>query len=193
DEIYEYFLYDGNQHISPASLPGMRERTITISGFSKTFSITGWRIGYAVCAPRWASAIGYFSDLVYICAPSPFQHAVAAGLEELDDNFYRELSREYLHKRDLLCGALGEVGLSPSIPQGSYYVLADSSRLPGHTSKEKAMSLLSATGVAAVPGASFFHDHSGENLLRFCFAKTDADLEAACDRLQKLKVAAAAL
>ncbi len=191
DEIYEYFLYDGNQHISPASLPGMAERTITISGFSKTFSITGWRIGYTVCAPRWAAAIGYFSDLVYICAPSPFQHAVAAGLEELKESFYRDLSREYLRKRDLLCETLEEVGLSPSIPQGSYYVLADSSRLAGHTSKAKAMNLLSVTGVAAVPGASFFHDPSGENLLRFCFAKTDADLEAACERLQKLKAAAA--
>lgn len=191
DEIYEYFLFDGNRHVSPASLPNMADRTITISGLSKTFSITGWRLGYAVCDARWAAAIGYFHDLAYICAPSPFQHAVAAGLNELKEDFYRDLAREYAQKRDLLCTTLEDVGLTPSIPKGAYYVLADSSRLSGRNSKEKAMSLLATTGVAAVPGASFFHDNSGDNLLRFCFAKTDADLEAACDRLQKLKVAAA--
>ena len=191
DEIYEYFLFDGSKHISPASLSGMTDRTITISGFSKTFSITGWRLGYAVCAPQWASAIGYFHDLAYICAPSPFQHAVTAGLNELKENFYAELAREYLYKRDLLCDTLEEVGLTPSIPKGAYYVLADSSRLSGKNSKEKAMSLLTSTGVAAVPGRAFFHDDSGDNLLRFCFAKTNNDLEAACERLQKLKAVAA--
>src|SRR5438105_2527729 len=91
DEIYEYFLYDGRRHISPATLPGMRERAITITGFSKTFSVTGWRVGYVVCDARWAGAIGYFSDLAYICAPSPFQHAVAAGLNELEASFYAAL------------------------------------------------------------------------------------------------------
>ena len=191
DEIYEYFLFDGSKHVSPASLPGMEERTITISGFSKTFSITGWRLGYAVCSARWASAIGYFHDLAYICAPSPFQHAVTAGLNELKEDFYRELGREYAYKRDLLCNTLEEVGLTPSVPRGAYYVLADSSRLPGKNSKEKAMSLLASTGVAAVPGGAFFHDDSGDNLLRFCFAKTNSDLEAACERLQKLKAVAA--
>ncbi len=190
DEIYEYFLYDGRQHISPASLPGMAERTITISGFSKTFSVTGWRIGYAICSPRWAPSIGYFHDLAYICAPSPFQHAAAAGLNELQPEFYDDLAKEYAYKRDLLCNSLQDAGLIPSIPQGAYYVLADSSRLAGRTSKEKAMGLLAATGVAAVPGASFFRDHSGDNFLRFCFAKTNADLQAACERLQRLKLAA---
>jgi aminotransferase len=118
DEIYEYFLFDGSKHISPASLPGMAERTITISGFSKSFSITGWRLGYAVCGARWASAIGYFHDLAYICAPSPFQHAVTAGLNELKKDFYTELASEYAYKRDLLCNTLEEMGLMPSIPKG---------------------------------------------------------------------------
>jgi aminotransferase len=190
DEIYEYFLYDGREHISPAALPGMYERTITISGFSKTFSITGWRIGYAVCAAKWAGAIGYFHDLYYICAPSPLQHGVVAGLDELKPDFYRALGEEYRQKRDLICGTLREAGLTPSVPQGSYYVLADSSGLPGRTSKEKAMYLLRETGVAAVPGASFFHDDAGENLLRFCFAKTDEQLQDACRRLAKLRVTA---
>ncbi len=189
DEIYEYFLYDGREHISPASLPGMKERTITISGFSKTFSITGWRIGYAVCSSRWAPALGYFHDLAYVCAPAPLQRGVAAGLEELDHGFYRDLVADYTRKRDLICNALTAAGQTPSVPEGAYYVLADASSLPGASSKEKAMYLLEKTGVASVPGESFFHDDSGENLLRFCFAKTDAELEAACGRLEKFKAA----
>jgi aminotransferase len=190
DEIYEYFLYDENQHISPASLPGMAQRTVTISGFSKTYSITGWRIGYAVCDARWAQSIGYFHDLAYICAPSPFQHAVAAGLEELKPEFYRDLAGEYRGKRDLLCTTLEQIGLAPSWPQGSYYVLADASSIPGNNSKEKAMYLLGNAGVASVPGEAFFSG-GGRNLLRFCFAKTDSDLQEACRRLSRLQIPAA--
>ncbi|MCU1286609.1 MAG: Aspartate transaminase [Acidobacteriales bacterium] len=191
DEIYEYFLYDGHQHISAASLPGMAERTITISGFSKTFSITGWRVGYLACPAKWKTAIGYFHDLAYVCAPSPFQHGAAAGLNDLDASFYSDLRREYLQKRDMLCQALTVAGLTPSIPQGSYYVLADSSSLAGSNSKQKAMTLLNETGVASVPGAAFYHDNSGDNLLRFCFAKKTEDLENACGRLQRLRSPAA--
>lgn len=187
DEIYEYFLYDGHEHISIATLPGMAERTITISGFSKTFSITGWRIGYAACPARWKTSIGYFHDLTYICAPAPFQHGAAAGLNELPKKFYEDLRLEYLHKRNLICSALSQAGLKPSIPQGAYYVLADTSALSGKNSKEKAMYLLQETGVAAVPGNAFYHDGAGENLLRFCFAKKLNDLENACNRLQRLR------
>lgn len=187
DEIYEYFLFDQNEHVSPASLPGMAERTITISGFSKTYSITGWRIGYAICNERVAQSIGYFHDLAYICAPSPFQHGVTAGLEELTPGFYSALASEYCAKRDLLCTTLEQAGLSPSWPQGSYYVLADASALPGDDSKAKAMYLLSQTGVASVPGEAFFSG-GGRNLLRFCFAKTEADLEEACRRLSRISV-----
>ena len=189
DEIYEYFLYDDHEHISPASLPGMAERTITIAGFSKTYSITGWRIGYAVCDSRWAYSIGYFHDLAYICAPSPFQHGVTAGLDELGENFYRELARDYRAKRDLLCTTLEQIGLAPYWPRGSYYVLADASALPGANSKEKAMYLLAQAGVASVPGEAFFSE-GGRNLLRFCFAKTDSDLQEACRRLSRVQVAA---
>jgi aminotransferase len=141
---------------------------------------------------RWTGAIGYFHDLAYICAPSPFQHAAAAGLNELKPDFYRELGEDYARKRKLLCNALRKAGLEPSEPQGSYYVLADASALPGRASKEKAMFLLAETGVAAVPGAAFYHGGGGEQLLRFCFAKTDADLEEGCRRLAKLRVTAAA-
>jgi len=186
DEIYEYFIYEG-KHISMATLPGMRERTITLSGYSKTFSITGWRIGYSVCDRKWAQAIAYFHDLVYVCAPAPLQIGVAEGIRKLPEDFYQKISQEYILKRDLLCGTLQEVGLTPSIPKGSYYVLADASSLPGLTSRDKAMSLLEQTGVATVAGSAFYHSDGGENLLRFCFAKTDEELAEACRRLKKLE------
>ncbi|HLJ77229.1 MAG TPA: aminotransferase class I/II-fold pyridoxal phosphate-dependent enzyme [Acidobacteriaceae bacterium] len=186
DEIYEYFLYDGTKHISLATLPGMAERTITISGLSKTFSITGWRIGYLAADPRWMPAISYFHDLVYVCAPSPFQHACAAGLLQLDDSFYAALASEYQVKRDMLCSALADAGMAPSIPAGAYYVLADTISLPGATARDKARNLLRSTGVAAVAGTAFFAEGRGENLLRFCFAKRDEDLERACNALRSL-------
>lgn len=186
DEIYEYFVFDGAQHISLATLPGMAERTISISGLSKTFSITGWRIGYLVADRRWMGAIAYFHDLVYVCAPSPFQHGAAAGLLQLPESFYAGLGGEYQGKRDMLCAALNDVGLTPSIPQGAYYVLADVTKLPGATAREKARTLLANTGVAAVAGTAFFADGRGENLIRFCFAKRDEDLARACAMLRAL-------
>jgi aminotransferase len=192
DEIYEYFIYEG-KHISPATLPGMRERTITISGYSKTFSITGWRVGYTICDRKWAQAIAYFHDLVYVCAPAPLQIGVAEGIRKLPESFYQEIGKEYVHKRDLLCGTLKEIGLTPSVPKGAYYVLADASIIPGRNSKEKSMRLLHETGVATVAGSAFYHGDAGENLIRFCFAKTDTELEEACRRLKALpeKVGAA--
>ena len=186
DEIYEYFLYEDLEHISMATLPHMKERTITISGYSKTFSITGWRIGYSVSDARWAHAIGYYSDLCYVCAPAPLQFGVAAGIAQLKSDFYNHLREDYKRKRDLMCSTLTEVDLTPSVPKGAYYVLADASRLPGNSSKAKAMYLLDNTGVACVPGGAFYHDDAGENLIRFCYAKTDADLNEACERLRKL-------
>jgi aminotransferase len=186
DEIYEYFVFDGTQHISLATLPGMAERTISISGLSKTFSITGWRVGYLVADRRWMGAINYFHDLVYVCAPSPFQHGAAAGLMQLPDSFYSGLSAEYQAKRDMLCAALADVGMTPSIPQGAYYVLADVTKLPGTTAREKARTLLRNTGVAAVAGTAFFAEGRGENLIRFCFAKRDEDLGRACAMLRTL-------
>lgn len=184
DEIYEYFLFDGTRHISLATLPGMAERTITISGLSKTFSITGWRIGYLTASRQWIPSIGYFHDLTYVCTPSPFQHGAAAGLVELPEVFYAELATEYQQKRDQLCSALADAGLTPSIPEGAYYVLADVSRVPGETAHKKARHLLAATGVAAVSGTAFFTQGRGENILRFCFGKKPEDLERACAALR---------
>jgi aminotransferase len=186
DEIYEHFLYDRREHISPGSLPGMSERTITISGLSKVFSITGWRIGYSVSCAGWAKAIGYVNDLVYVCAPSPLQEGAACGIEELGPAFYNDLAQEYQTKRDQLCRSLIAAGLSPIIPQGAYYVLADASMLPGTNGREKAMSLLKLAGVASVPGEAFYSGTEGNNLLRFCFAKKQDELGEACRRLNQL-------
>ena len=188
DEMYEYFIYDGARHLSIAALPGMAERTVTISGFSKTFSVTGWRLGYLAASPRWIPAIGYFHDLTYVCAPSPLQYGAAAGLLALPTAFYEDLAMEYESKRDMTCAALSRAGLTPSVPTGAYYILADASRIPGVDAKQKARKLLADTGVAAVAGSAFFgsDEHGanrGENLLRFCFAKKAAELEDACTRL----------
>jgi aminotransferase len=188
DEIYEHFVYGRRPHIAPATLPGMRERTITISGLSKTFSITGWRIGYSICDTRWAQTIGYFNDLVYVCAPAPLQMGVAAGLLGTDETYYRGLSDDYLRKRDKICDSLAMARLTPVVPEGAYYVLADITRLPGRSSKERAMSLLQKTGVACVPGNAFYHDDAGEHLARFCFAKEDSVIEDACLRLENLTI-----
>jgi aminotransferase len=186
DEIYEYFLYDGRPHVSLATLPGMADRTITIGGYSKTFSITGWRIGYSVAAARWAQAIGAMNDLLYVCAPTPLQAGVAVGIQELSDSFYRDLARAYQWKRDRFCQALAKAGLTPSIPQGAYYVLANTSRLPGTMGKERAMFLLETIGLAGVPGEAFFSGGDGRQFIRFSYAKTDADIDDACQRIARL-------
>jgi len=186
DEIYEYFVYDGAQHICIATFEGMRERTVVMSGFSKTFSVTGWRLGYVTADARWMAAMGYFHDLTYVCAPSALQHGAAAGLEKLPPAFYTQLAAGHQSKRERILAALRDAGMEPSIPAGAYYVLARASRLPGETAAQKARHLLAATGVASVAGSAFFRPGRGEDLLRFCFAKKDADLDEACARLRKL-------
>ena len=186
DEIYEHFIYDGEKHISLAAFPRMKERTITVSGLSKTFNITGWRVGYCLCDARWAQSIGFFSDLIYVCSPTPLQWGVVRGLRELPPDYYKEISLKYMRKRDKICNALSKGKLTPYIPKGAYYVLADISRLPGKNSKERVMNLLHKAGVAGVPGEAFYHDEAGENLARFCFAKEDNVLEEACRRIEKL-------
>ncbi|GGA72276.1 aminotransferase [Edaphobacter acidisoli] len=186
DEIYEHFIYGGVKHISPAMIPGMRERTIVMSGFSKTFSVTGWRVGYLLADAKWLGSIGYFHDLLYVCAPAPFQHGCADGVEQLGPEFYIDLAREHEAKRTMMVDALRAAGMTPHVPDGAYYVLASTGSLPGATAAEKARALLAKTGVAAVAGSAFFRPGKGEDLLRFCFAKKDADLAEACRRLKAL-------
>jgi aminotransferase len=186
DEIYEHFIYSDEKHIMAAGLDGMRQRTVTISGFSKVFSITGWRIGYCICDERWSKAIGYFNDLIYVCAPAPLQIGAATGLIELEHEYYTDIRRSYVLKRDKVCDALSQAGLTPYVPDGAYYILADISSIPGADSKQRALYILDKTGVACVPGAAFYHDDAGENLARFCFAKEDSVLDEACQRLSGL-------
>ncbi len=186
DEIYEYFVYDGARHICPATLPGMRERTIVVSGFSKTYSITGWRVGYTAADAKWMPAMAHFHDLTYVCAPAPFQIGTAAGLEQLLPSFYTQVAADHQSKRGRLLSALKEAGMEPSVPPGAYYIMASAERLPGKTAAERARFLLRETGVAAVAGSAFFRPGRGENLLRYCFAKQDAELDEACERLRKL-------
>jgi aminotransferase len=186
DEIYEHFIYGDAKHLSPATIPGMRERTIVMSGFSKTFSVTGWRVGYLLAGAKWLGSIAYFHDLTYVCAPAPMQQGVADGVEQLGAEFYEGLAREHELKRTMIVDALRAAGMTPQVPDGAYYVLASAANLPGATAAEKARVLLARTGVASVAGSAFFRPGKGEDLLRFCFAKKDEDLKEACRRLRGL-------
>jgi aminotransferase len=185
DEIYEHFVYGDAKHVSPAMIPGMRERTILMSGFSKTFSVTGWRVGYLIADARWLGSIGYFHDLTYVCAPAPLQQGCADGVERLGAEFYEGLAREHEGKRTMIVDALRAAGMTPYVPDGAYYVLASAGNLPGATAAEKARALLAKTAVASVAGSAFFRPGKGEDLLRFCFAKRDKDLVEACRRLRE--------
>lgn len=174
DEIYEYIRYDGRPHVSPASVAGLRDRTVTIMGLSKTFSITGWRLGYAVAPEPMTKAITLVNDLNYVCAPTPLQLGVAKGFDA-PRRYFDDLQSSYQKKRDMICDALSKGGLRPIPPQGAYYVLAESPLT--------AMQLLEKTGVASVPGTAFYRGETGARLLRFCFAKDDDVLAEACRRL----------
>lgn len=189
DEIYEYMLYDGRDHVSLAALPGAFDRTITISGFSKTYNMTGWRIGYAIGPEPIISKMGLLADLIYICSPTPLQHGVAAAFE-MDDRYFEDLKSAYDEKRTLMCSTLEEVGFNVAWPQGSYYVLADFSplrnRLEGFDDDTAACrTLIHTAGVGTVPGHSFFNDPAdGRSYLRFCFAKELDVLQMACKQLR---------
>lgn len=182
DEIYEYITYDGRKHVSPASIESCRDLTITISGFSKTFSITGWRVGYVVASQQAAAPIGLMNDLLSICAPTPLQWGVARALE-VGDEYYVNLAYDYRKKRDILASALTDAGFRPSIPQGSYYMLAE---IPSgfRDSAEAAQALLEEARVASVPGTAFFESEVGQRMLRFCYAKDFEALEEACRRIR---------
>lgn len=186
DEIYEYIRYDGRPHISPATVGNLRARTVSIMGFSKTFSITGWRLGYAVAPAPLAQAITLINDLYYICAPTPLQHAAANGLKA-PKSYFDGLQTLYGKKRDMLCGALDRAGLTPIVPQGAYYVLADVRALGYATAREAAMALLEGARVASIPGSAFYRGDIGEGLLRFCFAKEDDILAEACRRIEAFR------
>ena len=187
DEIYEHIYYEG-EHIPIATLPEMAERTITISGASKTFSVTGWRIGTIVAPPDVTEAIRKVHDFLTVGAPAPLQEAVAVAMETLEDDYYEGLARDYRRRRDVLCGGLLKAGFKCRPPQGAYYVMADFSALSTLPDDQFARWLTSEHGVAPVPGSSFYsRAQLGSKEVRFAFCKTDDMLEQAVERLQRLR------
>lgn len=188
DEIYQYMVYDGYEHISMATLPGMRERTITINGLSKTYSVTGWRVGYAIAPPEVSDAIRKMHDFLTVGAPAPLQEAGVAALA-LPDSYYRQLAAEYAARRDRMMAALAQAGFCGFRPRGAYYIMTDISAFRFPSDVEFAQYLVKEIGVAVVPGSSFYDDPElGRQQVRFCFSKTDATLDEAARRLEKLKV-----
>ena len=188
DEIYEYITYDGLKHTSAATVGKLRERTMLLGGYSKTFSITGWRIGYLAAPADIMEKAAVASDLLYICAPHPLQLGVLKGLDAPAD-FYESMRSEYEAGRAMICDALEASGFKPYRPQGSYYVMADFSAHGWKDDKEASLELLKRAKVAAIPGSAFYEPGSGRGsgLLRFCYAKERPVLEEACKRLRTLK------
>jgi aminotransferase len=187
DEIYEYILYEPHRHVSMASLPGMSERTITLSGFSKTYNMTGWRLGYAVGPAEWMAKIGVLNDLLSICAPTPLQHGVLAAFD-LPDSYYTDMAREYAAKLEMTVAACRQAGLTPHLPQGAYYLLLDVSGLGQADDRAAANWLLQEHGVATVPGGSFYADPAdGRSQVRLCFAKKAEDLAEACRKISHIR------
>jgi aspartate/methionine/tyrosine aminotransferase len=193
DEIYEHIRFEG-EHIPIATLPEMRNRTITISGASKTFSVTGWRVGWILAPAEFTDAIRKVHDFLTVGAPAPLQEGVAVALDELGPGFYQDLAQDYRRRRDLLHGALVESGFKCTPPEGAYYILADFSSLPPGTGSGRPLSdtefavwLSREVGVTPVPGSSFFREGGGgRSLIRFVFCKTDDILIEAARRLRSL-------
>lgn len=187
DEIYERILYDGREHVSIASLPGMRERTITISGASKTFAVTGWRLGWAIAPDDITTGIRRVHDFLTVGAPHPLQMAAAAALS-LPDDYYRSMAREYAARRDRMLAILKQAGLGAIAPQGAYYTMADCSPFGHPDDVAMAMWLVKEIGVAVVPGSSFYPpgDPAGKQRIRFAFPKGPATLDEAERRLSRL-------
>jgi aminotransferase len=201
DEIYEHIIYDfgltnnENQksgdrkpvHISMAQIEGMRERTVIVNSLSKTYSVTGWRVGYVIAPPDITNAIRKVHDFLTVGAANPLQHAGAYALS-LPESYYAGLQKEYQSKRDYIVPVLRKAGLKCGMPEGAYYVMTDISDFGFADDVEFTKFLIREIGVAVVPGSSFYHDKSlGSQKVRFCFCKKNETLEAAAERLEKLK------
>jgi len=190
DEIYEYMLYDGAEHVSLASLDGAYERTVTLSGFSKTYNVTGWRLGYGVAPGPIAEKMALMNDLLYICAPRPLQHAALAAFDTMDASYIEQLQADYAERRRLLCETLEDIGFDVPWPAGAYYTLADFAplrdRRAGFADDAAACStLIDEAHIGSVTGQSFYEDDAdGDAQLRFCFAKELPVLQQACDQLR---------
>jgi aminotransferase len=189
DEIYEHILYDGARHVSPATIEGMADRTITINGMSKTYSVTGWRVGWTIAPSGLTSAIRKVHDFLTVGAAAPLQAAGAVALA-LPRSYYQHLSDDYRVRRDQLLAALRGVGLTAYRPQGAYYIMTNVSGFHFRDDIEFTRHLIADIGVAAVPGSSFYNSKLGSQQVRFAFCKRAETLAAAAERLSKLKARA---
>ena len=187
DEVYQHLVYEGHRHVFMAALPGMRERTITINSMSKAYSVTGWRVGYAIAPPEITAAIRKMHDFLTVGAAAPLQQAGITALR-LDSGYYEKLREDYLKRRDTLLAALEEAGFKWYKPCGAYYIMTDISGFGFPDDIEFTRHLIEDVGVAAVPGSSFYSNRSlGSQQVRFTFCKKDATLDEAARRLKKLK------
>jgi aminotransferase len=186
DEIYEHIVYHGVSHIPIAMLPGMRERTVLVNSMSKTYAVTGWRVGFVLAAPDLTDSIRKVHDFLTVGAATPLQQAGVVALN-LPDSYYEKLSVEYQKRRDLLSERLERAGFRCYVPQGAYYIMTDISDFGFADDLAFVRHLIENVGVAAVPGSSFFSDSSaGATLIRFCFCKKYETLEQAGVRLQRI-------
>ena len=185
DEVYEHIVYDPFEHLSFATLPGMRERTITCGSLSKTYSITGWRLGYIIASPEIIDTARKVHDFLTVGAAAPLQEAAVTALN-FGDEYYKELKEKYTSLRDFFLAGLDKAGIPHTTPQGAYYVLADISEFGYKSDLEFCEVLAEKTGVGAVPGSSFFRENVN-HLIRFHFAKKESTLQAALDRLMKIR------
>ncbi|MEJ7711261.1 MAG: aminotransferase class I/II-fold pyridoxal phosphate-dependent enzyme [Pyrinomonadaceae bacterium] len=191
DEIYEHIIYPNSErkvsHISMAQIDGMRERTVIVNSMSKTYSVTGWRVGYCIAPPAITAAIRKVHDFLTVGAAAPLQAAGVVALQSPPE-YYNRLQREYAARRDFLIGALENTGLKLFVPDGAYYVMADISAFGFASDIEFTHHLIREVGVACVPGSSFFSESArGSSLIRFCFCKREETLRAAADRLRTLR------
>jgi aminotransferase len=186
DEIYEHIVYDGFEHVMMCRLPGMRERTITINGISKTYSLTGWRIGYAIAPEALSGAVRKVHDFLTVGAAAPLQEAAVTALQ-MPRAYYQRLAQEYQRRRDRLYSSLEDAGLKSVLPRGAYYIMSDISAFGYADDVKFVRYLIEEIKVAAVPGSSFFFDpRNGRDFIRFCFCKKDETLQAAAERLARL-------
>ncbi len=190
DEIYEHILYDGAEHVAIATLPGMWDRTITVNGMSKTYSVTGWRVGYCIAPEELTSAIRKVHDFVTVGAAAPLQEAGVAALS-LPEAYYRQLQAEYAHRRDVMTAILRRTGFEYYLPQGAYYTMTEITPFGYEDDVAFTEWLIKEIGVAVVPGSSFYsHPADGRTQVRFCFCKSLATLAEAGRRLEKLRAPA---
>jgi aspartate/methionine/tyrosine aminotransferase len=185
DEVYEHLVFDDNEHISLATLPGMRERTVTINSVAKTFSVTGWKVGYILAPPDLSEAIRRIHQFVTFASASPLQEAVAIAIESAEERgYYNTLLAEYTDRLDKLASYLQAAGLKPIRPQGTFFIMSDISHLGFEDDVHFAKYMTAEVGVACIPPSAFYqHPADGASLARWCFAKRDETLDAAGERL----------